>query len=105
MGVNDSTYLIRTHLGNILNAGDMALGYDLRHTVINEEEIPFFDSMPDVILVKKQFEKPSKPSGKKFRKKKHGNQVPDQLTSEVFSEISESELLDDERQSVDDLLG
>ena len=81
MGVNDATYLIRTHLGSILKAGDLALGYDLQHTIVDDQELDLsLDSTPDVILVKKQFEKPVKPSGKKFRKKKRGNQsvVPEQ---------------------------
>ncbi len=28
-GRNDTVYYVRTHLGNILHPGDMALGYDL----------------------------------------------------------------------------
>jgi hypothetical protein len=67
MGVNDTTYQVLTHLGHILKPGDLALGYDLKHTVINGPE---FESVADVFLVKKAYDKPVKASGKKFRKKK-----------------------------------
>lgn len=93
MGVNDTTYLIRTHLGSIIRAGDLVLGYDLQHTIMNDSELDLsLDTTPDVILVKKHFEKPSKPSGKKFRKKKRGLPNPSPFAEEVVTEVrSETE--------------
>ena len=92
MGSNDTTYLIRSHLGAILKAGDQALGYDLKHTIMHDEDLDLsVDSIPDVILVKKQFEKPAKPTGKKFRKKKRGVQNPSEHFTEAKSELEDFE--------------
>lgn len=56
-GVNDDTFQCVTHLGNLLQVGDVVLGYDLNSTVLaNETEDNTFNSsfvMPDVILVRK----------------------------------------------------
>lgn len=72
LGVNDTTYLVRTHLGNILNPGDSAMGYHLTGTQFNnpnfeaiEESKQYSGQIPDVILVKKHYER---------RKKKSANQ-------------------------------
>eukprot|EP00003_Mantamonas_plastica_P001873 TRINITY_DN11341_c0_g1_i12.p1 TRINITY_DN11341_c0_g1~~TRINITY_DN11341_c0_g1_i12.p1 ORF type:complete len:458 (+),score=156.84 TRINITY_DN11341_c0_g1_i12:139-1512(+) len=54
--VNDyeSTFITRTHLGNLLKPGDSVLGYDLTASNFNDDN---FDNLkfavPDVILVKK----------------------------------------------------
>lgn len=70
LGVNDTTYNIRTHLGSILKAGDTAMGYHLTGTQFNnpnfeaiEESKQYSGQIPDVILVRKHFE----------RRKKRGN--------------------------------
>jgi nonsense-mediated mRNA decay protein 3 len=62
MGKSDTTYLIRTHLGSILNAGDSAMGYLLAGTQFNnenwealEESKQYSGTIPDVILVKKHY--------------------------------------------------
>ncbi|CAK4031432.1 60S ribosomal export NMD3 [Lecanosticta acicola] len=67
LGVNDTTYNIRTHLGSILNAGDTAMGYHLTGTQFNnpnfeaiEESKQYSGQIPDVILVKKHFERRKK---------------------------------------------
>lgn len=56
-GVNDDTFQCVTHLGNLLQIGDVVLGYDLNSTVLaNETEDNTFNSsfvMPDIILVRK----------------------------------------------------
>jgi nonsense-mediated mRNA decay protein 3 len=60
LGVNDHTYFVRTHLGNLLKAGDSVLGYMLTGTNFNsehfdaiEESNAFGSTVPDVVLVKK----------------------------------------------------
>ena len=62
LGVNDTTYLIRTHLGSILHAGDSAMGFHLTGTQFNsehfeaiEESKQYAATIPDVILVKKHY--------------------------------------------------
>ncbi|KAK6438305.1 ribosome-binding protein [Oleoguttula sp. CCFEE 5521] len=62
LGVNDTTYLVRTHLGSILHPGDSAMGYLLSGTQYNNDNFDaildsktYAGSMPDVILVKKHY--------------------------------------------------
>ena len=56
-GLNDETFNCTTHLGNLLQVGDVVLGYDLNSTVLSSEiEDNAFNSsfvMPDIILVRK----------------------------------------------------
>ncbi|KAI9002355.1 NMD3 family-domain-containing protein, partial [Gaertneriomyces semiglobifer] len=56
------TYLVRTHLGRILNPGDHCLGYDLTHSNFNSENWDALNSVarlqgniPDVVLVRKSY--------------------------------------------------
>lgn len=67
LGVNDTTYFTRTHLGAILHTGDSVLGYHLTGTNFNN---PMFEALelsntyasriPDVVLVKKHYARKSK---------------------------------------------
>jgi len=63
-GSNDTTFRTFTHLGNLLHPGDLALGYDLRTSNFNEDDLLSLNGkdLPDVILVKKIFphRKPNK---------------------------------------------
>ncbi|KAL3807000.1 hypothetical protein ACHAXA_000945 [Cyclostephanos tholiformis] len=56
-GVNDETFQCVTHLGNLLQIGDIVMGYDITSTVLSSEaDDNAFNStfiMPDVILVRK----------------------------------------------------
>jgi len=68
MGRNDTSYLVRSHLGGILHPGDSVLGYHL--TAANYNDPNFEDlqrkhseRIPEVVLVKKFYP----------RKKKHKN--------------------------------
>ena len=58
LGSNDETFRTLSHLGNILQAGDTVMGYDLTAAVYNEadhsKEWPKLQ-LPDVILVKKVY--------------------------------------------------
>ncbi|KAJ3235055.1 hypothetical protein HDU81_000873 [Chytriomyces hyalinus] len=53
------TYLVRTHLGNILRPGDHVLGYDLRNANFNDENWDKFitkkNAVPDIVLVRKSY--------------------------------------------------
>nr|POE71948.1 60s ribosomal export protein nmd3 [Quercus suber] len=62
LGANDTTYLVRTHLGSVLHAGDSVMGYLLAGTQFNnehfdaiEESKQYSGTIPDVILVKKHY--------------------------------------------------
>jgi nonsense-mediated mRNA decay protein 3 len=63
LGVNDETFEVTTHLGNVIHAGDSVLGYDLSSRGLNEVELNDID-YPAVVLVKKSF------GDKKQRRKK-----------------------------------
>lgn len=55
-GVNDETFQCVTHLGYLLQVGDIVMGYDITSTVLPEaEDIAFNSSFvyPDVVLVRK----------------------------------------------------
>ncbi|KAI9679302.1 MAG: hypothetical protein M1817_005322 [Caeruleum heppii] len=67
LGVNDTTYFTRTHLGGLLHAGDTALGYSLHDTNFNNAHFEALESnpslaahLPDVVLVKKSYARRSK---------------------------------------------
>ncbi|KAJ3407155.1 hypothetical protein HDU80_009513 [Chytriomyces hyalinus] len=53
------TFLVRTHLGNILRPGDHVLGYDLRNANFNDENWDKFiskkNAVPDIVLVRKSY--------------------------------------------------
>lgn len=62
LGVNDKTYYARTHMGNMLHAGDSVMGYMITGTNFNNEEFDaiensstYSSTIPDVILVKKHY--------------------------------------------------
>jgi len=59
-GVNDETFRLVTHLGHLLQVGDIVLGYDITSTVLSSEaewsmENAFNSNfvVPDVVLVRK----------------------------------------------------
>jgi nonsense-mediated mRNA decay protein 3 len=58
-GKNDKTFIVNTHLGEILNYNDTVLAYDL--DAMNMMELDIMDScnksVPQVIIVKKTFPK------------------------------------------------
>ncbi|KAK6134863.1 hypothetical protein DH2020_031404 [Rehmannia glutinosa] len=58
-GNNDMIFSVRTHLGRILKAGDYALGYDMYGANINDIELDKYKGLvlPDVVLIKKSYEK------------------------------------------------
>lgn len=74
LGVNDTTYYVRTHLGSILHVGDSVLGYDLSKTNFNNENLEeierskkYASQIPEVVLVKKVYPRKKKSGGKNSR--------------------------------------
>ncbi|KAM9979547.1 hypothetical protein ACTFIY_008811 [Dictyostelium cf. discoideum] len=68
-GANDNIYDIRSHLGNILNPGDLALGYDVASSNFPDSDLAGMkknQQLPDFVLVKKTY-----PSKNDFRFKRH----------------------------------
>ena len=72
MGANDTTYYCRTHLGGILHVGDSVMGYLLSNTNFNSELFDELESsnkygstIPDVVLVKKFYQRSKKSKNKR----------------------------------------
>merc|ERR1712223_14194 len=57
LGINDDTIHCRTHLGHLLIPGDTVMGFDLKNSNVNDENLDKMaaDKIPDVILVKKVY--------------------------------------------------
>ncbi|GJW73733.1 NMD3-like protein [Tanacetum coccineum] len=67
LGKNNSTFIVKTHLGHLLNVGDHALGYEMHAANPNDMELDKYHGLQiqDVILVKKSYEEQrAKKSGK-----------------------------------------
>jgi len=67
LGVNDVQYHCRSHLGHLLRSGDIVLGFDFKNAVFNDPNYDKLknDVIPDVMLVKKVFDK-----NKRIRRRK-----------------------------------
>lgn len=72
-GVNDRTFIVNTHLGEILNFNDTVLAYDLQ--VCNRSELDKHqlknESLPDIVIVKKTFPKLRKRQRNRYWKLQH----------------------------------
>ena len=54
----DNILHTRTHLGRVLQPGDLALGYDLKNAAFNPGDLPGLDKygqLPDCIIVRKHY--------------------------------------------------
>ena len=78
LGVNDTTFYTRTHLGGFLHPGDTAMGYHISRTNFNnpnfeaiEEHSSLASRIPDVVLVKKSYIRKKKANkGRNWRLKR-----------------------------------
>jgi len=73
LGVNDDTIHCRTHLGHLLQPGDAVLGFDMKNTNVNDENLDKMaaDKIPDVVLLKKVYAEKSVRNRKRKWKLKH----------------------------------
>lgn len=71
LGSNDTQFTTRTHLGNILQAGDNVWGFDIQSGNINDEHANRLNlsDLPDVILVKKSYSDKRKHRRRKWKLK------------------------------------
>ena len=54
LGQPDSSVIVWSHLGNVLHPGDVVLGYDLAHTVIDDDALSVLsNNLPEIVLTKK----------------------------------------------------
>ncbi|KAK1862084.1 hypothetical protein I4F81_004660 [Pyropia yezoensis] len=70
LGVNDSTVLVRSHLGHVLHIGDLVSGYDVRSAIYNDSLVAGHKAsfeLPDVVLVRKTYPRRNRARGRKWR--------------------------------------
>lgn len=73
-GVNNKTFIVKTHLGMHLKHNDSVLGYDieaLNMAEIDEVKHIYKDQHPDLVIVKKHYPKYRKKLAKRYWKLKH----------------------------------
>lgn len=71
-GANDNVYYVRSHLGGVLQTGDLCLGYDLGSANFSEmSDLGSYRNLdlPDVILVKKTYERKNRARKRKWKLK------------------------------------
>lgn len=93
-GVNDKTFIVNTHLGEILNFNDTVLAYDLLKNQLSDlDDYSGVDQyLPDVILVKKTYPKFRKRQKSRFWKLKHLNKEKnDEEDDKVENPFSDNE--------------
>lgn len=90
-GVNDTTFIVNTHLGNILNFNDTVLAYDLTAANISgvEDYQDAHEFNQDIIIVKKTFPKLRKRTKQRYWKLKHFEEKEDE-------EMADEEVEEDE---------
>ncbi|KAL2354458.1 nonsense-mediated mRNA decay protein 3 [Cryomyces antarcticus] len=86
LGINDTTYMTRTHLGGILHAGDSVMGYHLEGTQFNntafdaiEASKNYASAIPDVMLVKKHYPRRKKNKSRNWRLKRMAKEESEML--------------------------
>ncbi|KAK0987087.1 ribosome-binding protein [Friedmanniomyces endolithicus] len=104
LGVNDTTYNIRTHLGAVLHAGDSAMGYHLTGSQYNNDNFEaiqaskqYGGTIPDVILVKKHYAARRKHGGGKSRNWKLKRMAREESEMKPRKQDAEREAVDYEQ--------
>ncbi|RUS75001.1 hypothetical protein EGW08_017224 [Elysia chlorotica] len=69
LGINDQQFHCRTHLGYLLKTGDTVLGFDFTNANLNHAHFDKLntDKVPDVMLVKKVFDRSKRLRRRKWR--------------------------------------
>ncbi|XP_068939618.1 60S ribosomal export protein NMD3 [Petaurus breviceps papuanus] len=67
----DNQYFCRTHLGHLLNPGDLVLGFDLANCNLNDAYANKMNShrVPDVVLIKKSYDRAKRQRRRNWRLK------------------------------------
>lgn len=96
VGVNDETFELLSHLGNMLKPGDHAWGYDLTNANLNDEikKTNRQRRLPDVILVKKSYSMIKK-ANRQRRRAFELKTLPKESSEE--RQLKKSEILQNER--------
>lgn len=86
-GRNDNTHFIRTHIGNFLQSGDLAIGYDLGNAVFNDTLIAGHKrlELPDFFLFKKTYAKRNRSKRRMWRLKRLNMELDESLVETAKS--------------------
>ena len=110
LGVNDTTYFTRTHLGGVLHPGDSVMGYHITGTNFNnhhfealEQSSAYSSSIPDVMLVKKFYARKKKTKSRNWKlrrmNKEEGEMLPKKQDQERMERDFEMFLRDVEEDT------
>lgn len=77
IGLHEDFIHVRTHLGHLLKIGDSVLGLDVKNANINDSEMSKISEydLPDVILVKKVYDRQKRRRQRKWRLKRMANRT------------------------------
>lgn len=86
LGQNDQTYYVRTHLGGIIHPGDSVMGYFIANSNYNSELFDALnnDYVPDVVLVKKLYQRKTK-KNRKWKLKRMAREHKDIEASQDYT--------------------
>lgn len=86
-GSNDNQYFIRTHIGNFLRPGDLALGYDLGNAVYNDNLLAGHKKLelPDFLLFKRTYSKKNRSKRRLWRLKRLNMELDETMVDTASS--------------------
>eukprot|EP00058_Branchiostoma_floridae_P003994 XP_002589482.1 hypothetical protein BRAFLDRAFT_125192 [Branchiostoma floridae] len=91
LGMNDNQYHCRTHLGHLLRAGDLVHGFDLSNANVNNDFLDKMkaDRLPDVVLVKKVFDKSKRHRRRNWKLKRLAKELETMDTDSMERDYNE----------------
>lgn len=89
-GSNDNTHFIRTHIGNFLHPGDLALGYDLGNAVFNDCLLEGHKKLelPDYVLFKRTYAKRNRSKRRLWRLKRLNMELDDSVVDTASRRVA-----------------
>ncbi|XP_070533793.1 60S ribosomal export protein NMD3-like [Ptychodera flava] len=106
LGMNDTQYHCRSHLGHLLKPGDTVLGFDFVNSNVNDSNLDRMkaDKIPDVVLVKKHYDRNTRKERRNWKLKKlrkNAENLEDEKMERDYNEFLEDLEEDQEyRQNV-----
>lgn len=91
LGVNDQQFHTRCHLGHLLKAGDTVLGYDFTSANLNHPEFEKMkeERVPDVILVKKVFDRSHRNRRRNWKLRRMADDLDTESAERDYTEFLE----------------
>lgn len=86
-GRNDNTHFIRTHIGNFLHPGDLAMGFDLGNAVYNDNLLAGHKrlELPDFLLYKRAFAKKNRSKRRLWRLRRLNMELDESMVAATSS--------------------